>query len=190
MVAGSQVAHVFAFRLVYPQAQLRLRDLLATGHGYMLGRWGFVPLLLGVVAGLELVAFGWSIFGRASRDRRSRPLPPWAFMLMPLVGFTAQEFTERWLEGMPAPWLMVLEPTFRVGLLLQLPFGLAAFLLAWLLLRVAERVRRALRPATLPARACAPPILRSIPTAWVPGGTLLGTGHAGRGPPVLFSAPL
>jgi len=180
---------VFAFRLVYPQAQVRLRDLLATGHGYMVGRWGFVPLLLGVVAGLELVAFGWSIFGGV-RDRRSRPLPPWAFMLMPLVGFTAQEFTERWLEGMPAPWLMVLEPTFRVGLLLQLPFGLAAFLLAWLLLRVAEGVGRALRPATAPTRACAPPIRWSVCRAWVPRAAVLGSGHAGRGPPILVLAPL
>ena len=33
MVAGSQVAHALAYRLVYPEAQVRLNDLIATGHG-------------------------------------------------------------------------------------------------------------------------------------------------------------
>lgn len=33
-VAGSQVAHTFAYGVVYPNARVRLRDLIATGHGY------------------------------------------------------------------------------------------------------------------------------------------------------------
>jgi hypothetical protein len=75
MVAGSQVAHVFAFRLVYPQAQVRLRDLLATGHGYMLRRWAFVPLLLGVVAGLPRWQCWFVAHLRASSFSRSVAAP-------------------------------------------------------------------------------------------------------------------
>ena len=37
MVVGSQGAHVLAYRLVYPNAHLRLGELLATGHSYMVG---------------------------------------------------------------------------------------------------------------------------------------------------------
>ena len=35
MLAGSLTAHVLAYRLVYPEAHVRLRTLLATGHSYL-----------------------------------------------------------------------------------------------------------------------------------------------------------
>jgi hypothetical protein len=189
MVAGSQVAHVFAYRLVYPQAQVRVRDLLATGHGYMLGRLGFLPLVLGVVLGLELVALGWTVAG-AVRERWARPVPAWAFALLPLVGFTVQEFAERWFETGSFPWWAVEQPTFRVGLLLQLPFGLLAFLVAWLLQRVAERVAYVLRPSVALPRLGALPVRRSFVSAWLPRTSVLADGHAGRGPPVIGAALL
>jgi hypothetical protein len=186
MVAGSQVAHVVAFRLVYPQAHVRLEALLATGHGYMVGYPAFLPLLFGVLGGMALVGLLWGIGCDLRGGREDAAVPAWAFGLLPPLGFAIQEFLERWFMGVSFPWQVVLEPTFRVGLLLQAPFALAAFMVARLLLRVAEHVGRVLgrhrglgvRPP-LGVRALAPSSLLSVPRLAV-----LAAGHAQRGPPL------
>jgi len=184
MVAGSQAAHVLAYRLVYPQAQVRLRDLLATGHGYMLGHAAWVPLAAGVLGGAELLALGWAAVG-AIRRGPARPLPAWAFALLPLVGFTLQEFLERWLAGSTFPWWFVLQPTFRVGLLLQLPFGLAVYLVARLLLRTVERAAEVFAgSAPLPVAVAASPAWGVVESSAVPSA-LLAVGRFGRGPPAV-----
>jgi hypothetical protein len=186
MVVGSEVAHVLAYRWVYPQAQVRLRALLATGHSYMLGPAGFWPLLFGVVGGIELVAVSWVLVGSVSRSAY-KPVPAWAFGLVPPIGFVVQEFLERWLAGISFPWQMVLEPTFRIGLLLQIPFGLAGFLLARLLLGAADHVRRALWPIFELPRLVAGVCQRAPETGWLPRVAVLAGGHAGRGPPFLIA---
>src|SRR5579872_4066222 len=96
MVAGSQVAHVFAFRLVYPQANVRLEALLATGHGYIVGYPAFLPLLFGVLGGMVLVGFLWGIGCDLRRGGGHAAVPAWAFGLLPPLGFAIQEFVERW----------------------------------------------------------------------------------------------
>jgi hypothetical protein len=186
MVVGSQVAHVFAYRWVYPNARIRLSELLATGHSYM-GSPSYAPMLLGFVFAAELVAAGCVLIG-ALRRSRQRTVPAWAFALLPMLGFTLQEFIERWLSGSPFPWWMVLQPTYRVGLLLQLPFALVAYLVARLLLRAADRVGRILRGAV------ARPALISVSLRWVapqvdpPRRGGLADEHSGRGPPRLAAA--
>jgi hypothetical protein len=179
MVAGSQVAHVFAYRLVYPQLQVRTRELLVTGHGYM----GHAPLFFALCAAVELVAVLSAVAG-SIRNGAAAPVPAWAFGLLPPLGFAAQEFLERWLSGVLFPWWMVLQPTFRVGLLLQLPFGLAAYLIARLLLRVADEVGRALGDASKSLRPVVG-LLRgwSPAAAWLPRLSALADGHPGRSPP-------
>ncbi len=77
MVVGSQVAHVLAYRLVYPNAHVRLSALLASGHTYM-GRSAYLPMLLGLVFAAEIVGAGWTLIGSlrrgafSSRCRRGR----------------------------------------------------------------------------------------------------------------------
>ena len=184
MVAGSQTAHVLAYRLVYPQAQVRLRDLLATGHGYMLGHAAWVPLAAGVLGGAELLALGWAAV-EAIRRGPGRPLPAWAFALLPLAGYTLQEFLERWLVGSTFPWWFVLQPTFRVGLLLQLPFGLAVYLLAHLLLRAVERAAEVFAgSAPLPVDVSTLPAWGVVESSAV-RSALLAVGRFGRGPPAV-----
>jgi len=177
MVAGSQLAHALAYRLVYPEAQVRLRELLSTGHTYL----GYTPLLLGIGAALELVAFG-SLVADGVRRRRRLAVSPWAFALLPPLGFVLQEFLERWLAGASYPWWMVLQPTFRIGLALQLPFAFAAFLVALLLTRVADRVGSVLRGSERPVR-----VGLRLPwfaaKAWLPRVVVPAGGHAGRAPP-------
>src|SRR3954466_12584745 len=90
MVAGTQVAHAFAYRIVYPNAHVRLRELVETGHGYL----GYAPFAAGIGGALELVAFAW-ILSCAVRGRRPTRVPPWAFALLPPLGFALQEIAER-----------------------------------------------------------------------------------------------
>jgi hypothetical protein len=179
MVAGSQIAHVMAYRLVYPEMRLRLHALLVTGHSYMT-LW---PKLLAMGGALELAALVSIVVGTLRR-RRYMPVPPWAFALTPPLAFVLQELLERWFAGASFPWWMVLQPTFRVGLLLQLPFALLAYVLARLLLRVADRVGKALR------RESRRPRPQSLSPRWCPVAVrppriaALADGHAGRAPPL------
>jgi hypothetical protein len=180
ILAGSQVAHVLAYRWVYPDAHVRLAALVRTGHGYL----SLLPFALGAAGSVTLLSLAVSA-ADAARGRRGRPLPPWAFALLPLAAFTVQEHLERWLYSGVVPWHEVAAPTFLPGLALQLPFGALAYLAARLLLRAAERLGRALAAASPPRRrpaspTLAAPVLVPVPLRW----PLISRGLAKRGPPL------
>jgi hypothetical protein len=179
MFAGSQTAHVFAYRLVYPDAQVRLRELVETGHGYM----AYLPFALGF-AGAVLVVSLLLAGLDAARGRLPGRLPSWAFALLPPVAFVVQEHVERWLHSGLVPWQAVLEPTFLPGLLLQLPFGLVAYLAARLLLGTAVRLGRVLASPPPPrARPVASKRL-ARPDPQPPRRSPLACREAKRGPPL------
>jgi hypothetical protein len=180
MIGGTLAAHSLAYRLVYPQAEVRLRILSATGHGYM----GYAPLLFGVLAALMVVGFGAAVMD-AARRRGPRPVPAWAFALLPLLGFTTQEFLERWLTGSNFPWWMVMQPTFRVGLALQLPFALLAYRLARLLLRAAREVGAVFVGRPLPVALFSPAPAARLAAVCLPRFSSLSLGWSERGPPLL-----
>ena len=167
-------------------AQVRPAALLRSGHGYM----SLLPFALGVAAAVTLLSLALAA-ADAARGRRGRPLPAWAFALLPLVAFTVQEHLERWLSSGVFPWHAAAEPTFLPGLALQLPFGLLAYLAARLLLRAAEGVGRTLvqpaapRPRFLPlpvvvpaAGSVAPPVGPAPVRLPRLLGVALGAGHA------------
>lgn len=185
MLGGTEVAHALSYWLVYPQAVVRWQVLAATGHGY-LGWW---PLVLGSGGAIGLAGFASGVIGVA-RGRPARQVPAWAFGVLPLAGFTLQEFLERWLALGGFPWWMVEQQTFRVGLLLQVPFALVAFVAARLLLRAARGIGRVLvgdrpRLVRLPAGVRA---FASLAVVLPP--SFLASGHAGRGPPARAPRPL
>jgi hypothetical protein len=186
MVAGSQVAHVLAYRWVYPNAHVRLGELLATGHSYM-GSEAYLPMLLGMIFAAELVGLGGLLVAGVTR-RPQRPVAAWAFALLPILAFTLQELLERWLLHSSFPWWMVLQPTFRVGLLLQLPFALTVYLCARLLLRGTVAVGRGLRGSLPPAHATRRRLGWIVVEACSAAPELLAGGHAGRGPPGVLAA--
>jgi len=180
MLAGSQVAHMLAYRIVYPEASIRVQDLVATGHGYM----SMLPLALGVAAAVVVLSLAASALD-AARGRDMRSLPPWAFALLPAAGFAFQEYIERWLAWGFFPWCAAEQPTFVLGIALQLPFGMLAFLAARFLLRTARRLGRRLGRVSPPRlRGAAPPTL--IPAAQVlpPLSSLLSRSLGRRGPPL------
>jgi hypothetical protein len=188
MVVGTEVAHVLAYDLVYPSAHVRLSALIASGHGYMVGTHGYLPILLGIAGALDVVAVGW-VFAGSVRRSLQRPVPAWAFALLPLLCYSLQELVERWLAGSSAPWWMVLQPTFRVGLALQLPFALVAFLLARLLLRASATAASGIRPgAPRPSDKPALPTNWLVPRAISLCGRSIAFSHPGRAPPAAGAA--
>lgn len=170
--AGSLLAHSLAYTLVEPGAAERARLLRSTGHGYLAA----APVLLAGCAALVTAA----LVAYALRGRRgaASPLPAWPLALVPLAGFALQEQLERLASGAP---LDAFQPTFLVGLALQLPFALAAVLLARRLARAAESVGRTLalappRPRARCTRARAPrSVLATRPE--------LALAYPKRGPP-------
>lgn len=178
MLASTECAHALAYWIVYPQASVRWRVLVQTGHSY----YGWAPLVLGVSAGAIAAGVASTVVDVARR-RESRPLPAWAFALLPIAGFVCQEFFERWLMGGGVPWWMVEQPTFRVGVALQLPFALVAYLAARMLLRVGRSIGRILADRPLPALVGLRPSVRFTPGA-SRRPSALQRGWSVRGPPL------
>jgi hypothetical protein len=181
MLAGSQVGHVLAYRWVYPSSQVRLHALLLTGHGYM----DRLPLVFGIGAAVAFVSLVVGVVD-AARGRSLRGLPGWAFPLLPLVTFVVQEILERSLHSGTFMWQAVEARMFVLGLVLQLPFAAAAYLVARLLLRTASAVARIigahrslLRSRRAPARVRVTLVVR------LPRLAPLAGAAAGRAPPLL-----
>ena len=182
MLGGTEVAHWLAFRIVYPDSWARSQALGSSGHGY----FGWLPAVGGVSAALLVSALflhardaskGGARGGGSAHLSRFAALPPLTFAL--------QEHLERLIHNGTA-FGVVFEPTFMLGLVLQLPFAVAAYLLSRLLLRVAERVGRRLAPRSRARRRFAIPSGAFL--CWLglapPRMAALASGHAERGPPV------
>ncbi len=179
MAVGGLLAHLLAYRLVAPHEPARHHMLERTGHGY----FEHLPLCLavcGVVVALGLLV---SVVGRL---RGGRPLhaPVWLFALLPPVGFTAQEHLERLIHLGTLPGVAVLEPTFVIGMLLQLPFALAAFLVARALLALAVALVETLRAAPRPRLVSLDVGSLSLADLPPPRASGLARGYGQRAPPL------
>jgi len=85
--------------------------------------------------------------------------------------------------GGGVPWWMVEQPTFRVGVALQLAFALLAYVAARLLLRVGRTIGKTLAGGSLPALVGLSPPAR--PAATVSSrSSVLRRGWSVRGPPL------
>jgi hypothetical protein len=141
-LVGSQAGHALAYALVYPAARTRTLTLFATGHAYL----AWLPVAFAGAGAAAAVSLAVAALD-AARGRPARHAPAWAFGLVPPASFVLQELLELSLHTGTFGWRAVLAPTFRPGLLLQLPFALAAYVAARLLLRAAEHAGRALVPS-------------------------------------------
>jgi hypothetical protein len=177
MVAGSMSAHESSYWLVAPDHGDRSRLLAATGHGY----FQYLPLIVGVMGSLFLAG----VVRRVVASRGSGDVPAWPFFLLPLVGFTLQEHLERLLHTGVFPLAAVLEPTFLVGLALQVPFALAAYVCARLLLNVVDRLRGVLSSAAPPVRRAPARVRPARAAMGQPRISGLALGYGERGPPLL-----
>ena len=176
MFAGLIAGHQLAYRLVYSSAHAREDALARSGHAY----FGYVPLALTVSLGVLL---GGLILQAAAglRGEARRPMASPLIVLLPPIAFVVQEFTERLIHTGQVPWSVVLQPAFLLGLAFQLPFALAALLIAWALDSAARAVGRALRDQPVPEfRIPAPEPARVVA---VPRTAGLARGYGERAPP-------
>jgi len=181
MAAGSIGAHSLSYLVV------SARTTEAAGEASERASSGgpsYLVLFLGIAAATAIVvACARLLFARPG-VRRAGSVSPWLFFVLPPLAFAAQELAGRLLNAEAFPFHAALEPRFLVGLLLQLPFGLLALLVARVLLRVVERIADALaRHPTLRDAATAPP--RPRRAVDLPQISALALGYAERGPPTL-----
>jgi hypothetical protein len=133
------------------------------------------------------------LFASVSEGMRGRPqgrLPVWLFALMPVLGFVVIEHLERMVEHPGVPYDLVLEPTFLIGLALQLPFALAALLLTRALYAIGYGLGLALaRRLAIPRTvgAVSRLLVRLPASATLATPSVLGLGHGQRAPPVAAS---
>jgi hypothetical protein len=179
MAVGGLFAHMLAYYLVAPHQHARGALMERTGHSY-LEHWPLCVSVCAVVIGLALVA---SVVGRLCGGRPLR-VPVWLFALVPPLGFTVQEHLERLMYSGAFPHAAALEPTFAVGLLLQIPFALAAFLIARTLLALAVALVETLRAQPRPRLVSLDVELRRPNVAVRPRASVLALGYGQRAPPV------
>jgi hypothetical protein len=176
MFAGLIAGHLLAYRLVYSDAHARADALARSGHAY----FGYVPLALTVSLGVllgGLVLQAAAGFNGAPRRALASPL----IVLLPSIAFVVQEFGERFVHTGQVPWTLVVQPAFLLGLAFQLPFALAALLVAWVLDSAARAVGRAFRDLPAPEfQAFVPGPARVVA---VPRPAGLARGYGERAPP-------
>jgi hypothetical protein len=177
MFAGLIAGHQLAYRLVYSDAHARADALARSGHAY----FGYMPLALSVSLGV--LAAGLAFQAAAGfRGESCRPLASPTTMLLPPIAFVVQELSERIVHTGQVPWTVVAQPAFLLGLAFQLPFALAALLIAWALDSAARAVGRAFRDLPLPDfQAFVPEPVRVVA---VPRTAGLARGYGERAPPL------
>ena len=181
MAAGSLAAHSLSYLFVSARAAEGAGE--ASERASRGGGGSYLVLFLGILAATAIVATGARLLLGRPRQR-GNAISPWLFFVLPPLAFVLQEFAERLLHAEAFPFQAALEPRFLLGLLLQLPFGLFALLLARVLLRVVERLVRVLARVRRPRLTTA--------TSWslrrafdLPRIPTLALGYQQRGPPAL-----
>lgn len=176
MFAGLIAGHLLAYRLAYSDTHARADALARSGHAY----FGLVPLALWVSLGVLLAGLALQT-AAGFRGESRRPLSSPLIVLLPPIAFVTQEFVERILHTGQVPWTVVVQPAFLLGLAFQLPFALAALLIAWALDSAARAIGRALRELPQPAfQICVPEPVRVVA---VPRTVGLARGYGERAPP-------
>jgi hypothetical protein len=177
MLAGLLAGHFLGYRLAFSDGHARSDALAHSGHAYM----GYAPLALTACLGVLLAGLALQAVS-AFRGEPRRPLGSPAIVLLSPLAFVAQELVERVVYSGHLSATALVEPSFLFGLALQLPFALAALLLAWVLDSAARTVGGALaagQPSLFPIFVPAPFCVAAAPR---PAG--LARGYGERAPPV------
>jgi hypothetical protein len=174
-------AHCLAYWLVSPGAEQHMGMHAEHGHAWL----GYTPAL--AIWGLALVVAGLLLcIGEGLRGHRPAGPPVRFFALLPPLAFAVQEHVERLLGSGALPLDLVLEPTFLVGLALQLPFAVAALLLTRALYALGFGLGCVLAgrlALARPLRQGPPALLRRPESATLVSPSLLALGHGQRAPP-------
>lgn len=142
-----------------------------------------VPIFAAFAFAIVLLGLGSRVAGRwwLPTSARALALP---FACLPPLAFVLLELFEALFHRGHVPVGLTVEPAFLAGLVLQLPFALTGYLVARLLLRLSDGVRRLIlrRRAVPPLKS--PPALASSPPEDPPRRVRRGSAHFGRAPPL------
>ena len=175
MFAGLLAGHALGYRLAFSDPHARADALGHSGHSY----FTFLPFALAICIGVLLAGLALQAIS-AFRGEAYRPATSPVIVLLPPAAFVVQEVTERLVHTGHLHWTVV-QPAFLIGLALQLPFALAALLVAWALDSAVRAVGGSLASAArltfevqvlVPARVAAAPRVVG-----------LARGYAQRAPP-------
>ncbi len=160
--AGTLAAHAVAYGLLGAPSE--------GVHGYL----AHLPQVLTVLALPALLAA--AVAGRSASPRA------WPFAVAALTAFAVQEHLERLAHTGEVPMLLD-RPVFWFGMALQVPFALAAWLVARWFLRAAQGVRTAGPPRS-------PSLLLPLPepTGVESGAQSLRCALVPRAPPAVLPA--
>jgi hypothetical protein len=164
---------------VTPNPAEREHQLAAAGHAYL----AYLPAALAVCTVVVVLALAGELrYVLRNPGRRPARPPALGCAILPPAIFAFQEHFERLLHDGVVPWDACLQPTFAIGLLLALPFAVAAYSLARLLLRAVRSLGRLFVP--LPSRRpAALPTARPASCFFAPRVPVLALGYGSRGPP-------
>lgn len=179
-VMGSLLAHQVDYAIQAPSSVARAMLLASTGHGYL----RHLPMIL---AACLATGFVGAVVEPLVRKRVGGGVTSWPMALVAPLAFAIQEHLERLIHDGAFPAHLVTQPTFLMGVALQIPFALLAWGVARTIMLATRRAVLALqgrpravgtRPRSLPFH---PPFVdrrRRAP---------LATRLAGRAPPLVTS---
>lgn len=182
-VASWLGAHCIAYFLVSPDGAGHMGLHHDSGHAYL----GYTPAI--AVWGLALLVTGLLLcVGDGLKGRRPSRPPIRLFIVLPPLGFAVQEHLERLIGTGGIPSELMLEPTFVVGIALQLPFALAALLVAHALNTIGFEIGRVLASRLAFARQVPGAPLSRLRLPDCPAflaTPVLAPGHGPRAPPAV-----
>lgn len=174
---GGLCAHLMAYSLAAPSGHSSHHHP-ATVSAYGAHLRGCIAICVAI----GVIALAVSAFERSGRLRRAF-VPLWLFAAAPPVGFVLQELVERAAGTGTVAHIGPLDAAFLVGLAVQLPFALAAYISArGLLAAAAALVKRLAAPPRFRVAPVEPRVLVALPVA-APRLPLLALGYGQRGPP-------
>ncbi len=157
LVAGTEVGTSILDRFAPPSYENA--ELFARGNA----SHGLLPVFVALGVAILLYAV-WRVATSRSAGRRH---PGWAFASLPFLIFALQEHVEYVVGHGQIPWSLAANPVFLAGLALQVPFAIAAFALAHVLVGVAVAIAERLCAARVAWRRrpplCARPAGTEIP---------------------------
>lgn len=184
VVAGSLLARRTAAVCATPAGETPGHEALEPQRSLALGG---IPLSLLIAAGASLVALAlvWAVVRLIQRRSLARCSARLFLAFAPLA-FVGQELAERVIRHEVAAFDTAALRRLLLGLVLQLPFAFACYLVASALLRGARRiVHRLLPPPAISVSLAALPVRAAGATRRTCAALALGYGE--RGPPLLLA---
>jgi hypothetical protein len=177
VAAGTWLSHCYLFAIAAPGAHAQAHATDGPEVG-LLYRPAFLLMCLALVVlflGLRTI--------QSRSPRSAAEIPAWPFGVLAPLGFFVHQHFQHILGSGPMPLSSLVDPSFLLGLLLQLPLGLVTYFLVRLLLRAADRLGRALGGRRRrPARSTR--FSTRTAGAGTPRIAALASAGAPRGPPL------